>query len=405
MKIIWSYIRSAVYNIFHNKIYSLFYILGVAITFIFIIIILQISHLVTHADPPFINAQRTIHINEFADASGVDIGGVELQDINNLLVSISGVEAYAISNSENINADINGKVRPVMVGFVNSTYFQINKFDFLSGRAFIDDANAEQQAIITEDIAAKYYQANALGKKISVQGIIYDIIGVVKNYSSLLNPYENANIWIPYKYNKFIPSGGRFYSIDVLFSKDIPLQAMKSDLNYALTQYFSSRGENINLTNNSLSTIQEVKSKQLGDNKLAYGTAIILFLLMLIPSINIMALSMANVYNRAPEIAMRRALGANKLSSFVQIIIENLLLVFLGLIIALMLIYPVFVIIEKIFFSTTYSTSILVSSSISWGVILVTILLAILFAILAGGIPAYNISNKNIANTLKGIAQ
>lgn len=114
---------------------------------------------------------------------------------------------------------------------------------------------------------------------------------------------------------------------------------------------------------------------------------------------------MANVYNRAPEIAMRRALGANKLSSFVQIIIENLLLVFLGLIIALMLIYPVFVIIEKIFFSTTYSTSILVSSSISWGVILVTILLAILFAILAGGIPAYNISNKNIANTLKGIAQ
>lgn len=405
MKVLSSYLRSAIYNIRHNKTYALFYIAGTAITFIFIIIVLQIAHLIQYADPPFVNVSRSIHIDEFIDSKGENIGGIELQDIGNLIAVTPGADSYSISNVESVNADINGRIRPVNASFVNAAYFKNNDFNFISGQAFNNDADAAQQAIITKDLAMTYYKNEALGNKIVVQGVAYNVIGVVDNYSSLLNPHEQANVWLPYKYNKFVPSGGAFYAVDILFHKDMLVQNMKSNLRHSLTHYFSSRGWDVNLGGDTLLTIQEEKEGMLGGNKLVYGVVVIVFLLLTIPAINIMTLSMANVYNRATEIAIRRALGANKMSSFVQIIIENLVLVFIGLIIALILIFPTFKIIEHIFFTISYSASLLTGSSISWGVILFTILLATLFTILSGGIPAYTISRKNIANALKGEIQ
>ena len=405
MRKLASYLRSATHNIYYNKTYALFYIAGTAITFIFIIIVLQISHLIQYAAPPFTNVARTIHISEFCDYRGEDIGGIEVQDIDNLIATTYGADSYSISNIESVNADINGKIRPINANFVNVAYFNINEFNFISGQAFSADIDAAQQAIITKDLAINYYQNEALGKKIEIQGIKYTVIGVVDNYSSLLNPHEQANVWLPCKYNKFVPSGGSFYAIDILFRENMSTIEMKNNLSHALTQYFSSKGQDINLGSNTLLTIQEDKEKLLGGGKLIYGVVIIIFLLLAIPAINIMTLSMANVYNRATEIAIRRALGADKMASFTQIIVENLILVFVGLIIALILIFPTFKIIERIFFTISYSSSFLTSSSISWTVILLTILLAILYTILSGGIPAYSISNKNIVNTLKGEVQ
>ena len=400
-----SYLQSAIYNIRYNKIYALFYIIGTAITFIFIIIVLQMSHLIQYADPPFTNVARTIHIEEFYDHNGEDIGGIESQDLDNFFASIYDAETYSISNIESVNANINGKIRGVEANFVNAAYFKINEFNFIAGREFRTDAEATQQTVITKDLARKYYQNDALGKAIEIQGNKYNIIGVVDNYSSLLNPHERASVWLPYKYNKFVPSGNTCYAIDVLFHENIPSDEMKNNLFHALSQYFSSRGQEVNLNVATLLTIQEEKENLMGGGKLVYGVAIIIFLLLAIPAINIMTLSMANVFNRAKEIAIRRALGANKMASFIQIIVENLILVLIGLIIALIMIFPILKLIERIFYTILNSTSLLTSSSINWTVILLTILLAVIFSVLAGGVPAYRISNKNIANTLKGEIQ
>lgn len=405
MRILSGYFKSAFHNVRRNKAYAMFYVLGTSVTFVFIIIILQISHLVTHDEPPFPNAYRTIHIQEFLEEAGEEAGGIEFQDIEALIASTHGAVSYSISNTESISADINGKIRPAMVNFVNACYFRNNEFEFIAGSPFTEDTGVARHVIVTKDISNKYYQSNAIGKKMSIQGDEYTITGVVKNYSSLLNPHEQANIWVPYKFNKFIPSGGEFYAVDVVFSDGMPIQEMKNNLHYSIMQYFTSRGNELNLKPQDFLTIHEEKSIMLGGGKLVYGIAIVIFLLLLIPALNIMTLSMANVYNRAPEIAIRRALGADSFSSFVQILVENLILVFAGLIIASVLVRPVFAIIENIYFATTSSASLLTNSSLSWIVVVATILLAVLFTILSGGIPAYIISNKNIVSILKGGAE
>jgi putative ABC transport system permease protein len=401
-----SYLQSAVYNITHNRIYTLFYGVGTAITFVFIIVILQLSHLITHADIPFVNTARTIHLEDFSTKGGAYIRGIPLQEMDILFGNTPGIETYSISNSEVTSAEINGKFKPVSANFINAAYFDVNRFDFIEGRAFSKDdvTNRKQYAVITKRIADKYFQQNALGKKMTIQEVEYQITGIVDNYPSILNPHEEANIWLPYIYNKFVPSCRYYYKIDVLFAIGTPVNLMKESLFHSLTQFFNTKNIDVDLNKNNIHTIQEEKLQTLGGNKLTYGIMALIIFLLAIPAMNIMALNLFNTYNRAPEIAIRKAIGAGKFSSFMQMLIENFLIVSMGLIVALILIFPVIMLIENIFFRTD-SVPVLTTMAIRIPVVLITLLLAIFYSLLAGAIPAYTISNKNIANILKGGAQ
>ena len=60
MKKILNNVMSALYNITQNKAYTLFCVIGTAITFVFIIIMLQLMYTLVGNVPPFVNADRTI---------------------------------------------------------------------------------------------------------------------------------------------------------------------------------------------------------------------------------------------------------------------------------------------------------------------------------------------------------
>jgi ABC-type antimicrobial peptide transport system permease subunit len=406
MSILLNYIKTVGYNINHNKTYALFYGAGTAVTFVFIIIMLQVLHLITHADSPFVNTSRTIHFETFSTKKGDYIGGLPLQDIGLILNNTQGVENWSISDCESVNAWINGKCKPVSANFINAEYFEVNNFDFVQGRGLTKDdvVGRKRFAVVTKYIADKYFQHNALNKKLIIQETEYQIIGVTDNYSSLLNPHENANIWLPHIFNKFVPSCNYYYKIDVLFSHHLQVNAMKENLFHAITQYFHAKNKDVELNKDKMYTIQEEKILLLGGNRFTYGIMSIIILLLIVPAVNIMALNMSNANSRMQEIALRRAIGANKFSSFIQIIIENFVLVCLGLIIALFLIYPVTVCMENVFFNS-YSIPVLTVAAIRLPVIIITILLAILYTMLSGAIPAYMIANRNISYILKGDSQ
>ncbi|MDR2408565.1 MAG: ABC transporter permease [Bacteroidales bacterium] len=387
----------------HNKAYTLFYGVGTVITFVFIILLLQIANLIVYAHPPFINVARTIHIENFNTKGGEYIRGIPLQDMETLFRNTSGVETWSISDHESVNAEINGKFKPLSANFTNADYFTVNRFDFVEGRGFDqeDITNRKQYAVITKRIADKYFQQNAMGKKLIVQEVEYQIIGIVDNYASALNPHENANIWLPYIFNKFVPSCNYFYSIDILFASGMPAGVMKENLFQSLSQYFHTKNLDVDLNKNTVCTIQEEKLSLLGGNRFTYGIAIIIVLLLTIPAINIMTINLSNTYNRVPEIAVRRAMGSGKLASFMQIIIENFIIVCFSLIIAFILIFPVILLIENLFFNTD-SVPLLTSMAIRFPVLCITLLLAVVYTLLAGSVPAYTVANKNITAILKG---
>lgn len=405
MKILRSYIKTGWYNITHNRMYALFYSLGTAITFIFVIILLQIAHLVGGADAPFVNAARTVHVDSyFVDANGKFFWGLTPPEMDILFGGIPEVEQYSISNDEWGTAIINGSVRAAMVNFVDGNYFVQNRFEFEAGRAFTVEEvkNRQRLAIITENYEDRYFQGDALDKHIELQGVDYTVVGVVKNFSSLLNPYEQANVWLPYTFNKFVPSGNARYDIEILFKEGIPIETIKTTMCRALNRYFDESGKELTKTNNDILTIQEEKEQKLGGGMFTYGVALIMFVLMFIPALNIMTLSMANVQDRAREVALRRAVGATRLESFLQIVVENFMLVMIGLALALLMLKPVMGWLEKLFLGQSGSVTVLTGSGIGFMTILSAILLGVVFSILCGGIPAWVISKKSISVTLKG---
>lgn len=403
MKKVFSYLCSAGRSIISNKLYSTFYILGTAVAFILIILLLSAVRLVSRQARPFVNAANTIHISpDFEGGDGYSYG-IATQDIERFVEAIPGAEKYCISNLEGTMAFVNGKVRSADVDFVDSRYFEVNDFNFISGRPFTDDGLP--QAVILKSFAEKVYKTDPVGEKISIQKTDYRIVGVVDDFSPLQNPNERAVVWLPYKFNKFVPSGGSEYEIDIVFDSGMPSGEMKENLAHALTGYFtrnSTGGGGIRVSPSVLRTVQESKYDFAGGSAFGYGAAVILLLLILIPALNIMSLSSARIQASGMEIAIRRALGATRNQALLQMLSENVILSLVGFVIAAFFSGPCLSGIDRMLFSGGGSISVLTGFRFNFGVYAAALVLALLSALISGGIPAYNISRKNIADELKG---
>lgn len=77
MKIVLSYIKTALYNIKRNKAYAIFYILGTTLAFVFIAIILHVVKLITTDAEPMLYGDRIVTVSgsQLYNMQGQYIGG------------------------------------------------------------------------------------------------------------------------------------------------------------------------------------------------------------------------------------------------------------------------------------------------------------------------------------------
>jgi ABC-type antimicrobial peptide transport system permease subunit len=398
-------IRSAFHNIRQNKVYALFCIAGVALTFIFVSLVLQIAYIFAGNNPPTVYAGRTIRLTEFKDGNGNPVGGIFEGEIAPLWNDLKGYEAASLLHTEGVNILSNGRLHESSVGFVNAGFWNLNQFEFIEGAPFTreDYINRKKIAVISESISVSYFNTkNSIGEKISFQGNEYTVIGIVKEFSQLSSPSADCKIWVPYIFNKFTPSGRYFYVIDILFPPDVPMDLAKEEVAKAIRYSFEKRNIIVDCNANNIYTLKEEKIRQAGGNIFKYGMGIVIFLLLVIPAVNIVSLNMANTGNRAEEIAIRKTFGASRLSSFLHIMIENLLLTVTGAVIGVLAAKPALNLIQQNLIDKSIGNITLVTQ-IDYGVILAGVAPAMfIFSLLSGGLPAYIISGCNIADVLKG---
>lgn len=395
-------------NILRNKLFSLFCIVVSALTCIFIYVILQITFMIRNDAPPFSNSGRTVSfLDEFYDTNGRFLDGIPAPYISTFLKGLRNYEKSSISNYEFTSVFVNGKLIPTEVAFVDRNYFTINDFDFIEGRPFTQEEtwDVAKLTVISEKMARRCFnKASVIGEKLEVQGNVYTIIGIVRDYSVFSTTKEIANIWLPYSTNKFMPSGETVYNIDILFPESVPAEEFKQDLLYALQTFYKNQGHELDLSVGQIKTLKEIRLERYGNNGLYIGVGVIILLLLLIPAINIITLSESSTQNRIMELAVRRASGATKSSIFYLIMTENFILVGLGFILGLACTYPMVSWIESVFFRSLAdgTSTTLLTSSMSITNILIIIPLCIIFSFISGGIPAYLIARKNISYMLKG---
>lgn len=261
-------------------------------------------------------------------------------------------------------------------------------------------------AVIKESNARKYFGSpeEALEQTIDLQRRTFRIIGVVADFSSL-GANEWSTLWLPYIYNQGVPSGDTDYTLEFLFPTGMSIAEMKENVMRAARHHWGQQDKEI-VEPAELHTVREEITAVVGDRILTYGIWLIILVLLIIPAVNIVTLSTANIETRTGEIALRRALGSSKGQAFFQMMNENLLLVLIGTALGLLLAYPMFSLVETYILDVTTGEGASLLGAMNWWVILLGVLpLSVLFALMSGGIPAWLAVRRNIAGALKGETQ
>ena len=405
MKKLYVYITSSIYNIRHNKAYAAFVIFGTALTFIFISIVLQLTNEVVNNVPPFVNADRQIKIEAYrqyrSESGETGNTGFKLSEIPLFLKDVGNYQLCAIAYQTSESVFVNNRfLYRTLIAYVNGDYWRLNNFNFIKGRSFSEEeteSNANVAIVSSAFADANFKTDEILGEKIELNNRTYTIVGVVGEYANLIN--YPAGIWVSYKSQP----QNRLYNLDILPNKEVEIDEFKGDVLQAMKRHYAKKSIDLDMKSTEIVTLKESRIADVGGDVLSYGISIILLILLIIPAINIVAISIASVNNRATEIAIRRSMGASVFSSFILIIVENLLLVVVGVIVGISLSFPMIDLMNSLSTNmTAFGKISFISSNNIWTPILYTIPLALLFTLLSGGIPAYLIAKGKIAQVLKG---
>ena len=154
---------------------------------------------------------------------------------------------------------------------------------------------------------------------------------------------------------------------------------------------------------NDIHTQQEEMIEAYFSGYIRYGIWGAFALLLLIPALNIVVLSNSRTSSREEEMAIKRAIGATKVSIFFQLLSESLILVIIGLLLGCALCLPIMNLIQQFVMGEEWAKQMSLITELDWMVIALQVFpLSLLFTLLSGGLPAYWVAKKNIAFTLKG---
>ena len=137
-----------------------------------------------------------------------------------------------------------------------------------------------------------------------------------------------------------------------------------------------------------------------GDIMYIYIFSVIAVIILLIACVNFMNLSTARSVNRAREIGMRKTVGALKINIIRQFLGESFLLTLISLVLAFFIVS-----LAMQSFNALLGTQLSLNILANWKVIFIIIAITMFTGIIAGGYPAFYLSNFRPVQVIKGIFQ
>ncbi len=397
------YFKPIWYNIMHHKAYAGFCVFGTMLTFVFITILLQVTNVIMGNTPPTDDPERVLYINSYVyDKQGECIGCCRREDVASIMSNVVGYDCYACTHFELGNILVNGQYIDNGAEYVEPNYWNVLQYHFVQGRSWEEEESHQPYAIVNKSFAERYFATDdVLGKEIEFQETTYKILGVVADVS-MFSIEGRVSVWLPEHFNEYISTGSRFVETYVLFPEDVSVEIMKRNLKHGFDIWTRMQNWD-NVRVREFSTLKEVSINMNGGDLLLMGLGGILFILLIIPLLNIILLSMANNSVQASEIGLRRALGANRFTAFMAILSENLVLILIGTLGGIILVTPVCRYIDGLFFMDSIVGRSMVLPEIDWMIVLLIVLpLSVLFSLVSGGIPAYLNVKRSIVDMLKG---
>lgn len=123
----------------------------------------------------------------------------KIEDIEMIRNSVDEIEFLSPEIGCIANIFSGSKIGQYQVKGVNNEYFAIKNLDVEMGRPlnYVDSENNRRVVVIGKNVADVLFKGEQpLGKVLMIERENYKVVGVVNN--SLLNPYEEQQIYVPY---------------------------------------------------------------------------------------------------------------------------------------------------------------------------------------------------------------
>ena len=418
-------IRQAFTILRQNPLLSTISILGTAFA-ITMIMAIVITWQTKYADlEPEVNRSRCLYF------SAMHVQGKENKDWNNFgkpsaafmkeciqpLPEVEACTAFSTADVALVSlTDGNNRLK-VDAMSTDPDFWKIFKLQFLDGKSFTEAERGGdmQSVVISASVARKLFgTTEAAGRQMLLNREVVRIIGVVKDisvtakdaYAQVCSMYHSNELNVTgwWSYN-----GNRTIAVLARTPDDFPaikqgVEKRVKDVNAGLEQR---QIDIMEQPDNIVAHVNHVWSN-IGPNLpmlyLQYGIA--LFIILLVPSLNLCGLSNSRMQQRVSELGVRKAFGATDGTLVRQILNENLVLTLIGGVVGLIFSYLAVYAMRTWLFTNSDNIGTAGDFSLSMGalfspaVFVLAFVFCVLINLLSAGLPAWLATRRTIVDSL-----
>ena len=343
-----------------ERLFSGIYIVGTALAIAFTMVIAVVYYAKLADIAPEVNRSRTVYVK-----------GMAKRAVNDTLrwepTSYTATQVkewlYTLKSAEVVSATVNGsryssdrqylkcdnhKLVPVVTRMVDANFFKVYQFNFVYGRPFTQEEclnennyieNATMPAVISRDIAEQAFgkDVDPVGKTLNY-GFLIRIVGVIEPTSSIMEESFGQ---------LFLALDQEAEQVIVVLKEGCTVQDLEKELaEIARKRSVSDKEYDYSI----ISTLLPHAQMKMSEDGVAHSWSSIfkslfpkVFVLLLVPALNLSGLVAARMRRRVAEMGVRKAFGAKRRTLLTQVITENLVLTlcggFVGLVITWLLLY------------------------------------------------------------------
>ena len=410
-----NYFLTAIAVLKRRKFFSFISLFGISFTLTILIVLAAFVDYLVRPGYPDLKRDRCLYIFSVQEKNSktgdVYKAAPSFYFLDHYAGSLKIPEKVGISSLFSpISTYISNRKFVLNVKYCNMDYWVVMDYAFLEGRPFSRQQlqNGDKVAVISEATKANYFgdKSSATGRYIRMGNEEYRVTGVIKNVPVTML-YSAADVILPYTlsktdYHDRSVFGG--YTAILLAHSTNELQQIKDEYNSMVLKIPVAGNKNDRIFSHADSYVESVTRPIFGEKNDFESTglsvvmaamAILIFVFMLLPAINLVNINISRIMERSSEIGVRKAFGASSMTLVYQFIIENLILTLIGGVISLVLSF--------IILSVINGSGIIPEAHLGINVLemLFCFISCLIFGLLSGVYPAWRMSRVQIVQALK----
>lgn len=375
-----------------NKMRSFLTMLGIIIGVMSLVVLVSLA------------GGTTDSVNNQIASMGSNLLTVSIQDDKGNPMKLDDVEALTENDeiakaapvaASSVTASSTYSEETANIYGTTGSYAEIQGLELYSGRFLkkTDIENHTNVIVINAGLATQVMgRMNVVGENISLDGVDYQIIGVLKADENDSTTTENYEAYIPYTSLVRLASdvSSEVTSFCVSATSEDSLEEAENVVTQTMMQRFSQDEDAFTVMNQS--TVMETMASVNQTLQLMLGG--IAGISLLVGGIGIMNIMLVSVTERTREIGIRKAIGANRSAIMLQFLIEAMMLSLMGCFLGIALSWTVLQVISAI-------NSADIIYTMSGGVVGIAIAFSVLIGIVFGLYPANKAAKKKPVDALR----